>query len=95
MDIVLELFDTFVFDRLYAAALPLTPSMLAFTTVDELATSPNATWSSLREAATPAAYKFQAASQYVSFEPSNYAYMSRMPRDNLVRQAISLFFITW
>lgn len=95
MDVVLEIFDTFTLDRLYATLLPLTPSMLAFSTIDPLATSPNATWSSMREAATPAAYTFQPASQYLSFEPSSYAYMSRWPRDNIFRQFISLFLITW
>lgn len=95
MDVILEIFDTFAFDRIYAAVLPLTPAMLAFSTVDELATSPNATWSSMMESATPATYKFQPASQYFSVEPSNYAYMSRWPRDNIFRQYISLFLITW
>jgi len=95
MDVVLELFDTFVLDRMYAAVLPLTPAMLAFSTVNDLSTSPNATWSSMRESATPTAYQFQPASQYMSFEPSSYAYMSRMNRDNMLRQGISLFLITW
>jgi len=95
MDVILELFDTFALDRIYAALLPLTPSMLAFSTVDGLAAAPNATWSSLKADATPAAYHFQPASQFVSFEPTNYAYMSRWNRDNMLRQATSLFFITW
>lgn len=96
MDIILEVFDTFALDRAYATLLPLAPSVLAFNAVDQF-TSPNATWSSMKEAGTPAAYQYhyQPASEYLSFEPSTYAYMSKWPRDNIFRQYISLFLITW
>lgn len=94
MDVVLEVFDTFALDKLYANVLPLTPAQRAWSAVDSLITPPNATWSSMREAATPP-YDFKPASQFLSFEPSSYAYMSQLPRDNVIRQAISLFAITW
>ncbi|KAF2203448.1 hypothetical protein GQ43DRAFT_438832 [Delitschia confertaspora ATCC 74209] len=89
MDVVLEGFDTFLFDRLYAAALPTqTPRFY-----------PNSTVSSMRE--MPTAYPssttwyFQPASQYLSFKPSQYAYMSQWTRDDWKRQALSLYIITW
>lgn len=94
MDVILEVFDTFALDRLYASLLPLTPSMLALSNVgDFTASAVNASWPSIAQAATP--YKFEPASQYFSVEPSSYAYMSRWPRDNICRQFISLFLITW
>jgi len=94
MDVVLEVFDTIVFDRLYANLLPLTPAQRTWSAVDSLITEPNATWASMREMPMPA-YTFKAASQYLSLEPSSFAYMSQMPRDNAIRQGISLFLITW
>ena len=94
MDVILEVLDTYAFDRLYATVLPLTSSMLAMSTVGDFAASPNATWSTMaRGGVSP--YKFEPASQYFSVEPSSYAYMSRLPRDNMARQAVSLFLITW
>lgn len=94
MDVILEVLDTYAFDRLYATVLPLTSSMLAMSTVGDFAGSPNATWSTMaRGGVTP--YKFEPASQYFSVEPSSYAFMSRWPRDNMARQAVSLFLITW
>lgn len=93
MDVILEVLDTYAFDRLYATVLPLTSSMLAMSTVGDFAASSNATWSTMARGVTP--YKFEPASQYFSVEPSSYAYMSRWPRDNIARQAISLFLITW
>lgn len=95
MDIVLEALDTFALDSVYANLFPLTPSQLAVSAIEQIAAAPNATWTSMKEAGTPAAYTFQPASQYLSFQPTNYAYMSRLPRDNIIRQALSFFFITW
>lgn len=95
MDVVLELFDTFVFDRLYANVLPLSPAILAaHNAAENFAMPANATWSSLKESATEA-YTFQPASQLFSVQPSNYAYMSTWSRDNIWRQSISLYLITW
>jgi hypothetical protein len=93
MDVILEALDTYAFDRLYATVLPLTPSILAIGTIGDFAGSNNATWSTMARGVTP--YKFEPASQYFSVEPSSYAFMSQWPRDNIARQAISLFLITW
>jgi len=43
----------------------------------------------------PTAYSYEPASQFMSFEPSDFAYMSQWPRDNIYRQAFNLFLITW
>lgn len=88
MDIVLEAFDTFLFDPIYATLLP----------ANIPAPSPNATFSSLKEASTPylsTTWQFQPASEYLSFTPSKYAYMSAWPRDDMRRQFVTLFLITW
>jgi len=88
MDVVLEVFDTFIFDRLYAVLLP--ASSIAFTknTVKNAATS---TFSSMREMPTALNH----ASQFLQLEPSPFAYMSAWSRDNIWRQLLSLYLITW
>lgn len=88
MDIVLEVFDTFLFDPLYATLYPAKTPVF----------SPNATISSMREAPTgfvPTAWQYQPASEYISLTPSKYAYMSAWPRDDWRRQFLTLFLITW
>jgi Delta7-sterol 5-desaturase len=90
MDIVLEIFDTFLFDRLYATLLPVTTATgngngRSFIKV---ATS---TFSSVREMPTTV----HSASQFFHLKPSEYAYMSAWPRDNTWRQGLSLYLITW
>ena len=95
MDIVLEVFDTFLFDRLYAAALPASSSSYVSQYIKGVATS---TFSSMRESGTHTPtqkYIYEPASQIISFEPSRWAYASALPRDNLYRQAFSLFLIVW
>ncbi|KAK5001238.1 c-5 sterol desaturase [Elasticomyces elasticus] len=94
MDVVLELFDTFLLDRLYASAFPITPSAAVYHAFD-LAQSPNRTWSGLQEAGVGSMYKYQPASSYLSFQPSAWAHMSQWPRDNAWRQLLSLYMITW
>ncbi|KAL1608378.1 c-5 sterol desaturase [Paraconiothyrium brasiliense] len=91
MDLVLEGFDSFLFDPIYATLLPAkTPGL-----------SPNATFSSLREVPTAASYaaqnnwQYEPASQYLSFTPGKYAYMSEWARDDWRRQLVTLFLITW
>ena len=88
MDIVLEVFDTFLFDRLYAELLPAFPSHQ----FAKLQHPPSSTFSSVRQ--SPTAYQYEPASAFLSFEPSDFAYMSRWPRNNICRQAISLYAIT-
>ncbi|KAF2226682.1 sterol delta 5,6-desaturase ERG3 [Elsinoe ampelina] len=94
MDIVLEVFETFIGDRIYASLLPLKQTQHTWSPLDLLSPLPNATWASMEEQAIQN-YKWEPASQFFSVEPSQYAYMSRLPRDNAWRQAISLYFITW
>lgn len=91
MDIVLEAFDAYLFDSIYAQLFPAAPGPIAYTAIG------NFTISSMREEPTAYYnnYQYQPASQYISFSPSKYAYMSSLPRDNMLRQAISLFTITW
>lgn len=88
MDVVLELFDTFLFDRLYASLLPASSIQSARSSVKHAATS---TFSSMRE--IPTAHSF--ASKFIQFEPSQYAYMSALARDDIWRQVLSLYLITW
>jgi lathosterol oxidase len=97
MDVVLEGFDTYLFDRLYAAILPASPSTVAYNGFKAAVGSANATFSSMREEPTAYynTYQFHPASEYLSFSPSKYAYMSSLPRDDVFRQALSLFLITW
>jgi lathosterol oxidase len=88
MDIVLEFFDQFLFDPIYATVLPAKVPYFA----------PNATYSSLKETPTAfptPAWEFKPASEYLSFEPTKYAYMSEWSRDNGWRQLTTLFLITW
>lgn len=88
MDIVLEVFDTFVFDRLYSAILPSPSAQYGFK-----AGPSNVTYS--MQVPAVSAYEYHPASAYLTLEPSEYAYMSRWNRDNIFRQATSLFLITW
>ena len=89
MDVVLEVFDTFLLDRLYATIWPAFELSLANEIVGDRHHTP--TFSSVREVPTP----IHPASQFLSLEPSPYAYLSKMPRDNIYRQGLSLFIITW
>lgn len=85
MDIVLELFDTYLFDPIYATALPnKTPGF-----------PPNATFPGVSNFGVEPSWTFQPASEYLSFQPGQYAYMSQWNRDDWRRQLTSLYFITW
>jgi len=97
MDVVLEVFDQYLGDRVWAyllPAFPLAQSVLLPSKSDLL--QPNGTYSSMRQAATgvSSAYTYHPASQYMSFEPSDFAYMSQWDRNNIWRQAASLFTLT-
>ena len=87
MDVVLEVFDTFLLDRIYAAAYP-----AATHSQSNLKIAPNGTFTSASQQPTP--YMYQPASQFLYLEPSTYAYQSAWPRDNVYRQALSLYSIT-
>ncbi|EAT83541.1 hypothetical protein HBI56_233060 [Parastagonospora nodorum] len=90
MDIVLEVFDTFLFDPIYATLLPAASQSLA----------PNATYSSFREEPTSfvkphSSWQYEPSTHYFSIQPSQYAYQSALTRDDWRRQALTLFLITW
>jgi lathosterol oxidase len=85
MDIVLELFDTYLFDPIYATALPnKTPGFPA-----------NATYPGVSEFGPPPTWTYEPASDYLSFKPGQYAYMSQWNRDDWRRQLLTLYLITW
>ncbi|KAL2428853.1 Delta(7)-sterol 5(6)-desaturas erg3A [Exophiala dermatitidis] len=95
MDIVLEIVDTLVLDRVYATLLPAAPSSYLSNQFRNGSTS---TFSSIREGATATPqykYIFEPASKYISLEPTVWAYSSAWPRDHILRQFISLFLIVW
>jgi len=91
MDIVLEAFDTFISDPIYAQLFPATPGREAYNAIKSM--TGNSTFS--KSTTYYNNYQYQPASQYISFSPSKYAYMSSLQRDNAWRQATSLFTITW
>lgn len=103
MDIVLEVADSFLFDPIYATILPAQSNGYAFDPLSTLATSlkgfadaPNATWSSIGEVPSSIAqWTYKPATESFSVAPSDYAYMSQWPRDNIYRQFVSLYLITW
>ncbi|EKG16487.1 Fatty acid hydroxylase [Macrophomina phaseolina MS6] len=86
MDLVLEGFDAYVFDRVYSTLLP--AQNASFT--GQLDRGNSSTVSSCLES-----YNFKPASQFLSFPPSEHACMSSLPRDNIWRQLASLYIITW
>ncbi|MCJ1276907.1 c-5 sterol desaturase [Puttea exsequens] len=88
MDIVLEVFDTFLFDRFWAAVYPASPWSDPVEIVKDAATS---TFSSVQELPTLIA----PATKFFQLEPSPYAFMSELPRGNICRQFITLYLITW
>ncbi|EAW08607.1 sterol desaturase family protein [Aspergillus clavatus NRRL 1] len=90
MDIVLEIWDTFIGDRLYTALLPVSlPSSVSFPSLT------TATNSSLALFGASKPFVYEPATQMFHFEPSKYAYMSAWPRNNLYRQFLSFFLIVW
>jgi len=80
MDIVLEIVDTFVFDYCYAALFPALPGLSGFKTEENSTIALNN-------------FKYTPASQYISVSPYQYAYTTSWPRDNTLRQFISLYLI--
>ena len=89
MDLVLEFSDKYIFDYIYATLLPLDAAPRFH---------PNGTFSSIRVSPTTypvSTWEFKPASQFLQFQPSQYAYMSQWNRDYWIRQFVSFFFITW
>ncbi|OJJ43723.1 hypothetical protein ASPZODRAFT_135732 [Penicilliopsis zonata CBS 506.65] len=90
MDIVLEIWDTFLGDRLYSTLLPL--SLQSSVSSPGLVNLSNSTLA-LFGASSP--FVYEPATALFSLEPSQYAYMSAWPRNNIYRQFLSFFLIVW
>ncbi|KAJ5675904.1 Delta(7)-sterol 5(6)-desaturase [Penicillium macrosclerotiorum] len=89
MDIILEIWDTFIGDHLYSTLLPTSVaasvSLPAFINAN----------SSLALFGNGDSFVYEPATQLFRLEPSQYAYLSAWPRDNMYRQFMSFFLITW
>ncbi|KAK3047112.1 c-5 sterol desaturase [Extremus antarcticus] len=103
MDVVLEVFDAFFFDRLYARVLPI-QSASSFDPISTLTAGlkgyggNDTAWNAAAQLGSDmgrSAWQYTPASQQFSVQPSQYAWMSRWDRDDLLRQCVSLYFITW
>lgn len=91
MDIILELWDTFIGDRLYSALLP--ASLSSSVSLPAFVNAAANTSMALFGPAQP--YVYEQATQMIYLEPSKYAYLSAWPRNNIYRQFTSFFLITW
>ena len=87
MDIILEVFDTFLFDRFWSTVYPASTLNYPDVAVKDATT----TFSSMRELPTT----IPSSTQFFQLAPSRYAYMSEWPRDNIWRQFFTLYLITW
>lgn len=87
MDIVLEVLDTFLFDRFWSTVYPAS----TFNYPKDAVKHSTATFSSIRELPTA----IHSSTQFFQLAPSRYAYMSKWPRDNIWRQFCTLYLITW
>lgn len=95
MDVILEIADTLFLDRLYSKLLPASPAQYLHYKLNDVA---NTTLSNIGQAVTGGPqydYIYEPASQFLSLEPTQWTYSSSWPRDNIYRQAISLFTIVW
>lgn len=90
MDIILELWDTFIGDRMYSTLLPASLSSVSLPAFVDAASN---TSLALFGAAEP--FVYEPATQLIHLEPSKYAYLSAWPRNNIYRQFTSFFLITW
>lgn len=90
MDIILEIWDTFIGDRLYSTLLP--TSLSSSVGLPAFVNAANSTLA-LFGAAEP--FIYEPATQLIHLEPSKYAYLSAWPRNNIYRQFSSFFLITW
>jgi lathosterol oxidase len=94
MDLVLEGFDTYLFDPVYASLYPVVPRGNIYSGLNGNASAAGAI---LGDAPAPRFnnWEYKPASQYLSFQPLSWAYESSWQRDEPLRQFISLFVITW
>ena len=105
MDVVLEVLDTFLFDRIYANVLPIHPAVSSYNPVSTLSASLKAdnginatSWSSSEAPIGDFArsgWTYTPSTEWWPIEPSEYAYMSRWDRDNIYRKCVTLYAITW
>lgn len=86
MDVVLEVLDTFVGDYIYATLYPARPAPYDF---------PNPPSNDTIGQQVFSAWTYKPSTNYFSLEPSEYAYMSAWPRDNIWRQSLSLYLTVW
>ena len=102
MDVVLEVLDTYLFDRLYANVLPISSSV-PLDPISTIAASFRGYNDSLSigggfggdSSFAKSSWQYVPASHSFGCQPSEYAYMSRWDRDNAWRQLFSLYIITW
>ncbi|OQE21381.1 hypothetical protein PENSTE_c012G00111 [Penicillium steckii] len=90
MDIILEIWDTFIGDRLYSSLLP--TSLKSSVSLPAFANAAN---SSLALFGASEPFIYEPATHFLHLEPSKYAYLSAWPRNNVYRQFTSFFLITW
>ncbi|KAL0473701.1 C-5 sterol desaturase [Neurospora intermedia] len=83
MDVVLEVSDQFMFDYMYAWLLPARPALYDFPDKSNGTAQAFSSW------------VYEPATKFFSLEPSQAAYQSIWTRDNIYRQALSLFLILW
>jgi lathosterol oxidase len=95
MDVVLELFDTFLFDRIYATLVPAAASAAAGVSFDAHSVGVNDSLAAFGRQVVSTGYHFRPATTLYTLEPTKWAYLSAWPRDYIVRQAITLYLITW
>jgi lathosterol oxidase len=102
MDFVLEVFDSVLFDRMYANILPRDSSFSAFDPISTITAGlksfdNSTTFDSATQGVDvlKSTWQFEPASQYMSVQPSHFAYESRWDRNNIWRQAVSLYILTW
>lgn len=86
MDVVLEVLDTFVGDYLYATLHPARPAPYDY---------PNPPSNETVAGQVFSAWTYQPSTYLFSLTPSKYAYQSAWPRDNILRQSISLYLTVW
>ncbi|KAL3425662.1 c-5 sterol desaturase [Phlyctema vagabunda] len=85
MDIALEVLDTYIFDYVYAALLPAHPAPYSLKDGPSNYTTP----------AQASPWHYEPSNTFFSLEPPEAAYKSAWTRDNIYRQSVSLYLVTW
>lgn len=86
MDVVLEVVDTFAGDYLYAFFHPARQASYDFPSTPSNETISDQVFST---------WAYKPSTSFFSLQPSEYAWKSAWPRDNIYRQALSLYLIVW